>query len=115
MSKLDEMKSVSELEQHRKTLLVEVRDIHTLTTNALTRLARIQKLCSEGKNASILAEYWNGVLQGTEDEEAITATDLDYLIKQASNLQNAIVLLETKRCMFGLPKREENHAPPMNP
>jgi len=102
MSKFEELKAIAELERHRETLLREIRDVYTLTRTALWRLAAIQELLS-GEHSKVLVAYWAGALDGSDDEQALTAEDMQPVIHSASVLCATIETLNAKRPVFGLP------------
>ena len=102
MSKLDEMRAIAELNGHRETLLAEVRDAWQLTTNALTRLEKIQAML-QGEHAEVLGPMWGGAMSGDEGEEPLTQEDIGSLVATGMEFVGAVAALHAKRPIFGLP------------
>ena len=97
MTNYELMLAAADLNSNRQTLMVEIRDIHSLLGNALQRFGRIAELSAKDQ---ALAAMWGESLGGRDGESPIAAEDVETLVKAAAGLKAVIESVNAKRPIF---------------
>lgn len=110
MTQLELLQAATRLDNHRVTLMIEIRDAYRLIQAAKERLETIGTLVEEDTSET-LAAMWTSALEGYPGEEALTEQDIATLFAAGVAFLETVETLHEKRPIFGLPESSMTDTP----
>lgn len=110
MTQLELLQAATRLDNHRVTLMIEIRDAYRLIQAAKERLETIGTLVEEDTSET-LAGMWTSALEGYPGEKALTEQDIATLFAAGVAFLETVETLHEKRPIFGLPESSMTDTP----